>query len=399
MDVSEPLRSPAVPEPATPSAVPIPDERDDLEALELNQDSQRVATASQWQLIWWRFRKNRLAVFCVGVVALFYLTAIFADAVAPYDPNQAVARMTLAPPSRIYFLNEQGRPTWPYAYGLGQSVNRETFRREFAEDPAQRTTIGLFVSSEPYRLWGFIPLERRLIGPTNPEVRIYLLGGDTIGRDLLSRMTHATRISMSISLIGILLSLIIGVTLGGVSGYYGGGVDMAIQRLIEFLDSIPKIPIWMGLSAAIPLTWSPLAIFFGITLILSLLGWLGMARVVRGRFLALREEDFVMAALVAGANERRIIFRHMLPAFTSHIVAALTLSIPGAILGETSLSFLNLGLKPPLTSFGVLLQEAQNLRTVALAPWLIIPALALIVLVLAFNYLGDGLRDAADPYA
>jgi peptide/nickel transport system permease protein len=228
---------------------------------------------------------------------------------------------------------------------------------------------------------------------------MYLLGADRLGRDVLSRMAHGTRISMSIGLVGVTISLILGIILGGISGYYGGGVDNFIQRVIEFIRSMPTIPLWLGLAAAVPTTWGPLQVYFAITIILSFIGWTGLARVVRGRFLTLREEDFVMAARLDGASQRKIMFRHMLPAFYSHIIASVTLSIPGTILAETSLSFLGLGLRPPVVSWGVLLQEAQNVRSVATAPWLLTPALAVVITVLALNFLGDGLRDAADPYA
>ncbi|NOK59908.1 MAG: ABC transporter permease subunit [Chloroflexi bacterium AL-W] len=393
------VKAQGVPPPAA-TAQPPNDVVDDFEDnLDFDGHAQQVATASQFQLIWWRFRKNRVAVFCAFVVAMYYLVAIFADFIAPHDPNTNRSDLTYAPPQSIQIFDQDGNLTRPHVLGYTMEVNLETYRREFMPDPEQRHNLGLFVRGEPYMLWGIIETDRRLFGVTNPEASAYILGGDRLGRDMLSRLIHGTRISMSISLIGIFLSLIVGVTLGGISGYYAGNVDMVIQRFMEFIDSIPKIPILMGLSAAIPLTWPPLAVFLAITVILSLVGWIGMARVVRGRFLSLREEDFVMAARVAGANERRVMFRHMLPSFYSHIIAALTLSIPGAIIGETALSFLGLGLKPPLISFGVLLQEAQNVHTVALAPWLIAPAGVMIVLVLAFNYLGDGLRDAADPYA
>jgi peptide/nickel transport system permease protein len=373
--------------------------REELAALEREEASARaVATASQWTLIWWRFRKHRLAVISVAVLAALFAVAIFAEFVAPYNPTVVSANRTYAPPQPVYII-EDGRLTWPFAYGLTSSVEADTLRRVYAIDHTQRIELGLFVRGEPYRLLGLIPADVRLFGAKDPTQKVSLLGSDRLGRDLLSRMVHATRISLSIGLAAVAISLLLGVTLGGLSGYFGGRVDMLIQRLIEFIDAIPSLPLWMGLSAAIPLTWPPLWVYFAITLVLSLLGWTGMARVVRGRFLSLREEDFVMAARVSGAGERRIIFRHMLPSFVSHIIASLTLTIPGRILGETSLSFLGLGLKEPIISYGVLLQDAQNIRTVATAPWLITPALVVIVIVIAYNFLGDGLRDAADPYA
>ena len=250
---------------------------------------------------------------------------------------------------------------------------------------------------ERYRLWGLIETDRHLFGVAAPGV-IYLLGTDDLGRDMLARVLHAGRISLSIGLLGVAFSFVLGLLFGGLSGYYGGAVDLVIQRVVEFLISIPQIPLWMALSAALPANWPPLRVYFGITLILSIVGWTGLARVVRGKLLELRESDFVMAARVAGALDGAIIRRHLLPSFMSYLIVSLTLAVPGMILGETALSFLGLGLRPPVVSWGVLLQKAQNLRTVALHPWLLIPAGFVVVTVLAFNFLGDGLRDAADPY-
>jgi peptide/nickel transport system permease protein len=272
-------------------------------------------------------------------------------------------------------------------------------RRTFVIDPTIVYDVGFFVEGFPYRMLGFIETNIHLIGPVNPDDPMYLLGADRLGRDVFSRLIFGTRISMSIGLVGVLLSFVLGILLGGISGLYGGFADNLIQRIIEFLRSIPTIPLWLGLAAAMPVDWSPLHTYFGITVILSLIGWTGLARVVRGRFLTLRTEDFVMAAQLDGAGQQRIIWKYMVPSFTSHIIASLTLAIPGMILAETSLSFLGLGLRPPIVSWGVLLQEAQNIRAVATAPWLLSPGVAVVVTVLALNFLGDGLRDAADPYS
>jgi len=366
--------------------------------FELDADkSHQVFVASQWKLTWWKFRKHKLALASALIIAGFYLVALFAEFIAPYNPEQIKPSLTYAPPQTIHIFGPDGL-TRPYVYGLKTEIDPVALRRTFVLDPSKQYELRFFVRGAPYKFWGLLDTNIHLFGTSDPNQQVYLLGADRLGRDLFSRTVYGARISLSIGLIGVLMSLVLGVALGGISGYYGGTADSLIQRLIEFLRSIPTIPLWLGLSAALPLTWSPLTIYFGITLILSLIGWTGLARVVRGRFLALREEDFVMAAQVAGASERRIIFRHMVPSFTSHIIASLTLAIPGMILAESALSFLGLGLRPPVNSWGVLLREAQNIRSLGLAPWLMLPALAIVVTVLAFNFFGDGLRDAADPY-
>ncbi len=361
-----------------------------------------AAAASQWRLMWWQFRRHRLAVASLAVLLLLYFVAAFCEFVAPFDPNAFAPRYTYAPPQRVHLFdrNERGSLAFrPHVDGYRVTIDKAALRRVFVVDPAVRYPIGLFVRSEPYRLWGLITLDRKLIGPLNPGDPMYLLGADRLGRDLLSRIVYGTRVSMSIGLIGVALSLILGVVLGGISGYYGGTVDHVIQRVIEFILSLPTTPLWLGLAAALPSTWPPLRIYFCITLILSLYGWTNLARVVRGRFLALRTEDFVTAARLDGASQRRIIFRHMAPSFVSHIIAEVSLAIPNMILAETALSFLGLGLQPPIVSWGVLLQEAQNIRSIATAPWLFAPGVAVVIAVLSLNFVGDGLRDAADPYS
>jgi peptide/nickel transport system permease protein len=358
---------------------------------------QGAERAGAWTLAWWKFRRHKLAVTGGIVVLLIYLVAAFAEFLAPQGPGDYSARYTYAPPQRLHVTFEGGPGL--HVNGYKVSVNPESFAREFVIDPESRIPVGFFVKGTPYRMWGLIPWDRHLIGPIEPGQPMFLWGADRLGRDVLSRTIHGTRISMTIGLVGVTLSLVFGILLGGLSGYYGGRTDNIIQRLIEFLLAIPTIPLWMGLAAAIPPTLSPVQVYFMITIILSLVGWTGLARVVRGRFLALKNEDFVTAARLDGGSELGIILRHMTPSFASHIIAAVTLAIPVMVLSETALSFLGIGLRPPVVSWGVLLQEAQNIRSVATAPWLLLPGLAVIVTVLSLNFLGDGLRDAADPYS
>ena len=359
-----------------------------------------VSVASQWQLMWWKFRKHRMAMVGGVVTLIIYAIAIFVEFLSPSSPGVIRADYTWAPPQRLHFLRqtEQGLRWDPYVNGYKVEIDPEALKRTFVIDEEQIVDIGFFVRGEPYKMWGLWESDLHLVGSTDAEVPVYFLGADRMGRDLLSSMIYGTRVSMSIGLLGVFLSFFLGILLGGISGFYGGTTDNLIQRIIEFIRSIPTIPLWMGLAAALPTDWPPLRIYFGITIILSFIGWTGLARVVRGRFLSLRTEDFVMAARLDGASELTTIWRHMVPSFFSHIIASLTLSIPGMILAETSLSFLGLGLRRPVVSWGVLLQEAQNIRSVATAPWLLIPGLAVLVAVLALNFLGDGLRDAADPY-
>ena len=364
-------------------------------------DDRRRSYASQWQLMWWRFRRHKLAVASGWIVLAIYLVALFAEFLAPLPPNKTSVRHTYAPPQAIGLFVETkdgGTAFTPHVNGYTVEIDPVAIRRVFVTDESKVIPVGFFVKSEPYRLFDLIPMETKLIGPVEKGEPFYLLGADRLGRDMLSRIIHGARVSMSIGLVGVAVSLFVGVLLGGISGYYGGLIDDAIQRTIEFLKAIPTIPLWMGLAAAIPKTWTPLTVYFLITVLISLIGWTSLAREVRGRFLSMKTEDFVAAAKLDGAGEVRIILRHMAPSFLSHIIATLTLAIPAMILAETALSFLGIGLRPPVVSWGVLLQEAQNIRAVATAPWLLFPGLAVVVAVLSLNFLGDGMRDAADPY-
>ena len=358
----------------------------------------RVLVASQWQLMWWKFRKHKLAKVAGVVLILFYLVAVFCEFVAPHDPHSLDTRYIHAPPQPIRFFDAEGGFHFrPFVYRHIQHRDPLTFRLDYNEDHSRRYPIHLFPRGDSYLLWDVFESDRHLFGLGNGE-KMLLMGADRMGRDLLSRIAYGARISLSIGLIGISISFVLGLIMGGISGYFGGRIDDIIQRIIEFIMGIPGLPLWMTLSAALPPDWPIIRVYFGITIILAFVGWTGLARVVRGRFLALREEDFVMAARLAGAKERRIIAKHMVPSFLSYIIASLTLSIPQMILGETALSFIGLGLRAPAISWGVLLQDAMNIRAVAHHPWLLLPGIFVIFAVLAFNFLGDGLRDAADPY-
>jgi peptide/nickel transport system permease protein len=386
---------------------PFPPKNDALDTppdpLEPVATESKRAVASQWQLMRWKFKKHKLAVISLWILGFLYVIALGAEFLAPADPERVAERYKYLAPQTLSFRDANGNFSRPGVYGLTSSRDPVTLRVAYVPDKTKFYPIKLFVQGDQYKLWNTITLDRHLFGlgpeAAAAEAPLYLWGSDRLGRDMFSRIIYGTRVSLLIGLISVALSLILGIALGGLSGYYGGGIDNAVQRVIEFIRSLPQIPIWLAIAAALPRGWGPIRIFFIITLILSLLSWTGLARVVRGRFLSLREEDFVMAARFSGASEGRIIFRHMAPSFASHIIASLTLAIPGIILFETSLSFLGLGLRPPVISWGVLLQEAQNVQTVAISPWLLLPGAVVVVAVLAFNFLGDGLRDAADPYS
>lgn len=357
------------------------------------------AVLPQWRLVWRRLRRHRLAMVGLWVTVAIYLVVIFGGFLAPYSSDKYSAQHGFAPPQSLNVSIDGGLSV--YVHPLKSVRDPETFEKAWAEDLEERIPLGLFVKGERYRLFGFIPLDVHLFGAADPAYRtpLYLLGADADGRDLLSLIIHGTTVSMSIGLIGVLIAFALGAVLGGISGYFGGKVDTVIQRIVELFMSVPTLPLWMGLAAAVPPTLGPVERYFLITIILSGIAWTDLARVVRGRFLSLREEDMVLAARLDGAPEMRLIGRHMLPSMSSHLIASLTLSIPGMILAETSLSFLGLGLQSPVVSWGVLLKDAQNIRVLETAPWLLLPGVAVIIAVLALNFLGDGLRDAADPYS
>ncbi|CAG0964362.1 Oligopeptide transport system permease protein OppC [Anaerolineae bacterium] len=362
---------------------------------------EEVYVASPRKLMWWKFRQHKMAVAAGIFLAIMYFAAIFSEFAAPYDPFAFDARYTYLPPQAIHLIDEKGQLQRPFTYEIKKQRDPVTFALTYTEDTTKpRHYVQLFVTGAPYKLWGIIPSNLHLFGVDTQSGNgtLFLMGTDSKGRDVLSRVIVGARVSLSVSLVGTFLSLLLGIFLGGLSGYFGGWIDMIVQRLIELLQSVPTLPLWMGLAAAIPLTWDPLTVYFLITVILSLINWTKMAREVRGRFLAMREEDFVMAARLLGASNLRVILRHMVPSFLSHIIAVTTLTIPELILSETGLSFIGLGLRPPVVSWGVLLQDAQNISSIALSPWLLAPALVLVATVVAFNFVGDGLRDAADPY-
>ncbi|TDD68463.1 ABC transporter permease [Jiangella aurantiaca] len=364
-------------------------------------EPEAVSVASQWKLMWWRFRRHRLAMAGLIVTALFYFVAVFADFLAPYGSGTFESEHTYAPPQTLRIVDTSG-DGWDwglYVHGYRAERDPETLELRYAVDEATRIPVRLFAEGETYRLFGLFETDIHLFGTADPDAPpVHLLGADRLGRDQLSRIIHGTRISMSVGLIGVSVAFVLGILLGGVSGYVGGKTDTVIQRVVEFFMSLPTLPLWLGLAAAVPRDWGPLTRYFAITVVLSFVAWTGLAREVRGRFLSLREEDFVTAAKLDGVGRPGVIFRHMLPSFTSHLIATLTLSIPAMILAETALSFLGLGLQAPVVSWGVLLQEAQQIRVISTAPWLLLPGLAVVTAVLALNFLGDGLRDAADPY-
>jgi len=378
---------------------------DPLSVERMTPGQERYFMASAGRLMWWKLKRHKPAVISGAFLLALYVFCVgLAEFVAPYPLSQRHADHIYAPPQSIHLFHE-GSFVGPFTYGYSVSLDMKRLKWEYAEDRSRVYPLRFFCRGERYQMWGlfegrfhlFCPGEQSLSGDREPGT-VFLMGTDRLGRDIFSRIVYGARISLTVGLIGIAISFAVGLTLGGLAGYFGGWIDNLVQRLIEMIRSFPELPLWMALSAALPVTWSPIAVFFGITIILGLLDWPGLARAVRSKLLSLREEDFTVAARLMGASPTRVIARHLLPNFMSHIIASLTLSIPAMILGETALSFLGLGLRPPVTSWGVLLNEAQNINAVAVYPWLIWPMAPVILVVLAFNFLGDGLRDAADPY-
>lgn len=364
-------------------------------------DRSKFVVASQWSLMWWAFRRHRMAMVGLVITSFLYLIAVAPGFFAINEPEKQDARAAFQPPQMLHFIDTAADGSWSFRPHVNQLVMKRdpvSLAPIYVEDPTRKVYLKFFGQGYEYKILGLISSTTHFLAPEDARRPVYLLGADRLGRCVFSRMIEGTQISLSVGLIGVFLSLTLGVLLGGISGYYGGKTDFVIQRVIEFVLALPSIPIWLALSAALPQDWPATLNYFMITVILSLTGWAQLARVVRGRFLSLRTEEFVTAARLDGVNEPRIIFRHMLPSFASHIIASMTLAIPAMILAETSLSFLGLGLQPPTISWGVLLREAQNIRSIATAPWLFAPGVAVVLAVVALNFLGDGMRDAADPY-
>ena len=373
-----------------------PDPFDPYSVETLSADQERFYLASQWQLMWWKFRRHRIAVASGVILLLLYISILISEFLAPYELRMRHPDHIYAPPQALHLFHE-GSLVGPFVYGYELKLDIATFRRIYTPQLDNVQPLRFFCSGDEYVFWGAFKARLHLFCAAEGGT-FFLLGTDRLGRDVLSRIIYGARISLTVGLFGVLISFVLGIVLGGISGYYGGWIDNLIQRIIEMVSSFPQLPLWMALSAALPVTWDPILIYFGITIILGLLDWPGLARAVRSKLLSLREEDFCTAAQLMGAQPGRVIGRHLLPSFMSHLIASVSLSVPAMILGETALSFLGLGLRPPVTSWGVLLNEAQNMNAVAVTPWLIYPVLPVVIVVLAFNFLGDGLRDAADPY-
>ncbi|MCB1968833.1 MAG: ABC transporter permease [Geminicoccaceae bacterium] len=369
---------------------------DVAETAALTPEQEKFYTASQWQLMWWRFRRHRLAMWSLWILGILYASTLVTEVIAPYSQHTRNPQEIYIAPQGIHIFRD-GALQWPFTYGSKMTLDMKTLQRVYVVDESKVHPLRFFCRGDRYRFWNLVKGDFHLVCPGEGG-SLHLLGTDRLGRDLLSRILYGARVSLTVGILGVAVSFVLGIALGGISGYYGGWVDGVIQRVIEVIRSFPMIPLWLSLSAAMPPTWDPLWVYFGITLIMGLIDWTGLARAVRSKVLALREEEFAQAARMMGASPARIIGRHMIPSFMSHLIASATLSIPSMILGETALSYLGLGVRAPMTSWGVLLNDAQNINVVTLYPWLMLPVLPVVIVVLAYNFLGDGLRDAADPY-
>ena len=366
---------------------------------QIRKKEKETEVASQWKLMYWKFIKHKLAIVALPIVILLIITALFSEFLAPHTRDKRFTDYKEAPPNNIRFVDADGRfHIRPFVYDMERSTDPVTFRRNFTKDTSTKFEMGFFVRGEQYKLWGLIPGSIHFFGPIDRDAPYFVMGTDQLGRDIFTRAIFGTRVSLGFAGLGVLFTFIIGITLGGLSGYLGGVVDTIIQRVIDLLLCIPHIPLWMALAAALPRTWGPMQIYFGMLLVMSAISWTGLARVVRGKILSIREEDFTMAARLSGASDFRIIVKHMLPSFASFMIVHITISIPATILGETALSFLGLGLQAPVVSWGVLLEDAQSIQSLGLIPWLLLPCIFVVLSVLSFNFMGDGLRDAADPY-
>ena len=390
------MKSP-LPEPGAELEHYVSDAPYDPYSIENNEANESpLAHASQLQLMWYYFRQHRLALGSGIFLVLAYISILISEFLAPYNLHTRHTDFIYSPPASIHIFRD-GSLVRPYTYGQTMTLDMTTLRRTYSDDVNDIQPLRFFCRGDSYKFWNLLESDLHLVCPAEGG-HLFLLGTDRLGRDVLSRTIYGARISLTIGIFGVLLSFFLGVVIGGLAGYRGGVFDMVVQRITEVLQSIPSIPLWMALATIIPLTWSPLLVYVGITVILSLLDWTGLARAVRSKLLSLREEDYVVAAQLLGANSTRVIRRHLIPGFMSHLIASATLTVPGMILGETALSFLGIGLRPPVTSWGILLTEARSINIIALYPWLLFPVIPVVLIILAFNFLGDGLRDAADPY-
>lgn len=387
-----PLPPPGAPMPHYVSTAPF----DPMATEGMTAAQSRIHLASQKQLMWWKFKQHRLALASGIFLLALYSMIIVVEFIAPYGLHTKNVDFIHSPPQRVHFFHD-GKFVGPFVYGRSMSLDLDTLHRLYSDQPDEVQPIRFFCRGDSYKFWGLVKSDLHLVCPAVGG-QMFLLGTDRLGRDVLSRILYGARISLTIGLIGIAISFCLGIVIGGLAGYWGGVFDLIVQRVIEVLQSLPSLPLWMALAAIMPVTWSPIVIYFGITVILGIIDWTGLARAVRSKLLALREEDYVQAAQLMGASTPRIIGRHLVPGFMSHLIASATISIPGMILGETALSFLGLGLRPPITSWGILLTEAKSVSVIAFYPWLLFPIIPVVLVILAFNFLGDGLRDAADPY-